>query len=1079
MERSRSQQPDWQSWLWKAIAIALLGALWETPARSQIVPDGTLGPESSTVSLPAPSVTQIDGGATRGDNLFHSFTEFSLPAGNEAFFNNAPQIQHIFTRVTGNSLSNIDGTIRAAGAANLFLINPNGIAFGENARLQIGGSFFASTAESVLFSEGEHFDTVAVQPLLTVNVPVGLQLGKNSGAIAVRNIGSAALPPEVAGSESLGLSVGPGRAIALVGNEISFSGGIARTASGRIEVGSVASGTVDLAVATGTLGYDRVETFAPVTLAGRSLLFDSAVFDNPTSAIRIAGGTIDIDSSQVVAVAGDRFPTGNVSLQASESLSAFSTEVAAGNIENPVESRIATIVLPDATGNGGDVTIGAPFVSLRDGALVQTVSLGFGAAGDLQAEADALEIRGFAPLPADSTLLDISSSRLSTEIFASGSGGDLEVSARSLVLADGGQILSIANLLAAGNGGNIRVDAEEVAISGVNAADPLATSGIASENVGTAIGGNIDLSVGRLTLRDGGAVRARSLISGPGGRVVAIAREAIEIMGVNPLDTSFSSTIGTATFGTADAGDLVVRAPQVRVLEGGTIASSVFPQLFAVSTSNPDALEVALGIELLQNLPSEIATGNGGTTTVEADFLEIDGASELVPEVPSAIGTITTGSGNAGKLFVSAREIRLSEGGALTSLVFLAPNGFDRLVSGAGTGMGGNITAIASESIVVEGVEPILGTPSLLGTGTTGPGRAGDVFVATPRFSVLNGGRTDASTAGSGDAGTVTVVADEILASGIEPLSSVSATISASAILFNETLQNTFLLPGVPTGDTGRLALNARTIDVTDGGSINVTHEGSGNAGTLEAIADTISLDRGGSIAASTVTGLGGNLTLTIGDSLQLRGGSAIAAEALAGVGNGGNLTIVADTIALLENSSIIANSVGGNGGNIEIATRGLFLSPESTISASSQFGLDGTIDILQPEVNPADGLLALDATVLQTEERLESQCGNATGSSFFNVGRGGLPPSPFEVQFLRPHIFEWAELPEGELSEVREISLGETRDRIVEAGGWTVDRDGNRILVVAEKVGGDRASLAAANPWFSHPSCVRSGIEQ
>ena len=153
----------------------------------------------------------INGGDRVGDNLFHSFREFSILEGGSASFDNAADIQNIVGRVTGNNASNIDGGIRAQGNANLFLINPNGIIFGTEASLRIGGSFIASTADSIQFVDGVSFSATdsQSQPQLTLSLPFGLQFG--GATTNIINQGR--------------LEVNPGNTLALVGSDIFIQGG--------------------------------------------------------------------------------------------------------------------------------------------------------------------------------------------------------------------------------------------------------------------------------------------------------------------------------------------------------------------------------------------------------------------------------------------------------------------------------------------------------------------------------------------------------------------------------------------------------------------------------------------------------------------------------------------------------------------------------------------------------------------------------------------------------------------------------------------------------------------------------------
>jgi len=159
-------------------------------AQSQVVPDTTLGRESSVVKT-INREYRITGGANRGSNLFHSFERFSIPTGNSAFFVNDHTIENIIARVTGSSASFIDGLIKANGSANLFLLNSNGISFGPNARLQIGGSFTASTARAIAFADGTFLQTDPEVPtLLTISVPLGVQLNTANRSIVNGSTGN-------------------------------------------------------------------------------------------------------------------------------------------------------------------------------------------------------------------------------------------------------------------------------------------------------------------------------------------------------------------------------------------------------------------------------------------------------------------------------------------------------------------------------------------------------------------------------------------------------------------------------------------------------------------------------------------------------------------------------------------------------------------------------------------------------------------------------------------------------------------------------------------------------------------------
>jgi filamentous hemagglutinin family protein len=205
-----------------AIAVFLPTVLFSgAGVFAQTVPDGTLGTEGSRVVPMDALRDRIDGGALRGVNLFHSFTEFNVGDGRGVYFANPAGIETIFSRVTGGNVSNILGTLGVLGNANLFFLNPNGIVFGPNARLDVRGSFVGSTGSGFKFGDGNEFSATNPQaaPLLTVNVPLGLQYGKPKGN--VKNEGA--------------LAVDPGKTLTLHGNTVTSTGSLS-TPGGTVQV---------------------------------------------------------------------------------------------------------------------------------------------------------------------------------------------------------------------------------------------------------------------------------------------------------------------------------------------------------------------------------------------------------------------------------------------------------------------------------------------------------------------------------------------------------------------------------------------------------------------------------------------------------------------------------------------------------------------------------------------------------------------------------------------------------------------------------------------------------------------------
>jgi len=196
--------------------------------NADVITDGSLGTRIELPGLDYKIGAEL--GQQHGGNLFHSFETFNLNANESATFSAGVDsgIQNVFSRVTGENPSQIDGLIRSTILnADMYFLNPYGIMFGPNARLNVQGSFYASTANYLRLGNGGRFD--ALNPndsLLTVAPVEAFGFLEQSEKIEIQ--------------DSL-LETPVGKTLSLIGGNISIEDGVLSAKSGRINLASVAS----------------------------------------------------------------------------------------------------------------------------------------------------------------------------------------------------------------------------------------------------------------------------------------------------------------------------------------------------------------------------------------------------------------------------------------------------------------------------------------------------------------------------------------------------------------------------------------------------------------------------------------------------------------------------------------------------------------------------------------------------------------------------------------------------------------------------------------------------------------------
>ncbi|HEY9894709.1 MAG TPA: filamentous hemagglutinin N-terminal domain-containing protein, partial [Candidatus Sericytochromatia bacterium] len=324
---------------------------------AQVIPDTTLSSgERSQVS--AGPLFQIDGGAIRDRNLFHSFAQFSLRQGETAFFNNAATITNIISRVTGGQPSQLDGLIQTSGSANLFFINPSGILFGPNAALNVGGTFLATTASAIQFgNQGLYSATSPNAPLLLTVKPSALLFNQLVNQ------------PIVSQAK---LQVPSGQSLALVGGNILLNQGALLARGGRVELGGLSGqGVVALNGNGSSLRLSYRDLQQP--------LADLALTNGTEVNVR-TGGSISVNAQNFRLAGGSRLQGGVAATEGIPGSKAGDIDL---NVSGALVFTDGSLIDHATLGNGdsGNVNVTAGSILLKDGSQITASTFGRGNSG--------------------------------------------------------------------------------------------------------------------------------------------------------------------------------------------------------------------------------------------------------------------------------------------------------------------------------------------------------------------------------------------------------------------------------------------------------------------------------------------------------------------------------------------------------------------------------------------------------------------------------------------------------------------------------------------------------------------------
>jgi filamentous hemagglutinin family protein len=742
-------------------------------------------------------------------------------------------------------------------------------------------------------------------------------------------------------------------------------------------------------------------------------------------------------------------------------------QISAGTADISDKGQINTS--SEKTGEGGDISLTASTLNLSNSGHIESSAKGEGKGGEIDITASdfvtmsgnesgfysTAESSGTAGIiRARSPFLTMSDhAEISTESSGTGKAGDIFIEDDLRKLSLQNAVISSSNT-ADGDAGKIVIHAEESAMLEAGAVTTEAFQGQ---------GGNIAITSPELSASKNSLISASVREGTKDGGKVEVAAETLHL--------NSGSRIESSAGGKGNGGEVGIQSSESLSLSGKRSG------LYSIANSAGNAgLITAKTPILTMNDGAEISTESSGSGKAGDILLEEELRKLSLKD--SSISSSNTGTGDAGKILVYAKESAMLEAGFVTTEAAEGAGGSIRIQTAELSGSENSLISASVREGTKDGgkietaVETVdLRSGSRIESSTGGEGNGGEIEVRASesmKISGKNSGLYSIATS-AGNAGLITAKTPAlIMDSSAEISTESSGSGKAGDILLEDDLRELSLKDSVVssantgTGDAGKISIRTETSVILKRADVS-TDAAEGKGGTISVTTSELSASDESRISAAVRggTGKGGDVTLHA-DRFDLHSGSHIEAST-SGEGQGGTLKITASDIQLNNGASMSARSFGsGNAGDISIRAADTFRMEKSHLTTEAQYADGGNITVNTPKM-----LRMNDSTITATVGGGAGNGGNITMSPDIGIA---------ENSRIIANAYQ------GKGGNIRIVSDGFIQNAAtVISASSELGIDGS-VEIESNDITSDLSALPAdflnAERWMKTPCAARSGAD-